>query len=242
MSPQVRREEPPYVQVTNHYREMISRNELSEGDKLPSIRDIAEAWGIAQTTAAKAVNQLTAEGYVRTSPSGTLVTRRRANSPQERILSTKRTRSIRHQGEESEIRQSAIQKAPDYVADILGLDRGSQVLRRERVTYRGGDPIEISVTWMSPQFAEAVPELLNCAPVQGGTVRAVEEATGRRVTHGRDYIESRSADEREAEAIKVPIGAPILAATNVWSDKEGVIEYGECVMPAKRVISYEYAV
>lgn len=242
MAPRAQRMAPPYVQITDHYRAVISSGDLREGDRLPAIRDIAREWEVASATAAKAVNQLAAEGYVHASPSGTTVTRRRATSPQDRILGTRRLAGIVPQGEHSEIREVDLREIPTYVADILGTERGGQVLRRERITYRGGDPIELSVTWIPGDLAKVVPALAGVAPIPGGTVQAIEDATGRTVTHGRDYIEARSADEREAKALDVPFGTAVLAVANIWSDDHSVIEYGECVMPAKRVITYEYAV
>ena len=64
----------------------------------------------------------------------------------------------------------------------------------------------------------------------------------RRVTHAQDHIEGREADAREAHALKIPVGSAILAGAHVWSDQEGVILYGEWVMPPKRVVSYSYEV
>lgn len=74
------------------------------------------------------------------------------------------------------------------------------------------------------------------------TVEAVRRAVGRTVQRGEDAVEARSADEREASALQVAVGTPILAGAWQWSDASGVIEYGEYVSPPGNVVTYRYHV
>jgi GntR family transcriptional regulator len=235
---------PPYVQITDHYREAIMRGELGEGERLPTIVEIAREWGVATATVSKAIGQLQTEGYVKTSPQGTFVSaaERTAYTPQDRVRSIRQTGRIYPPAERSVIRSAAIVPMPNYVADIFGVDRGGQVLRRERVTSNRDIPVELSVTWMPASLVDAVPELASTERIPGGTVAKVEAVTGRRLNHGTDYIEAREADEREAEALNLTVGTPVLATTNIWSDEDGVVEYGECVRPPKKVIRYDYEI
>ncbi len=57
--------EPPYLRIASDLRQRIESGELQAGDALPSINRIAQEWGCAKTTAAKALNMLKAEGLVR---------------------------------------------------------------------------------------------------------------------------------------------------------------------------------
>jgi DNA-binding GntR family transcriptional regulator len=57
--------EPPYLRIAADLRERIMSGELQPGDALPSINRIAQEWGCAKTTAAKALNVLKAEGLAR---------------------------------------------------------------------------------------------------------------------------------------------------------------------------------
>jgi DNA-binding GntR family transcriptional regulator len=57
--------EPPYLRIADELRQRIERGELRPGDALPSITRIAQEWGVAKTTAAKALNVLKAEGLAR---------------------------------------------------------------------------------------------------------------------------------------------------------------------------------
>jgi GntR family transcriptional regulator len=64
--------EPPYEQVRAQLAGLITTGELTEGDRLPTVRGLAADLGIAVNTVARAYRELEAEGLV--------VTRRRAGT------------------------------------------------------------------------------------------------------------------------------------------------------------------
>ena len=53
------------MRIAADLRQRIERGDLRPGDALPSINRIAQEWGCAKTTAAKALNVLKAEGLAR---------------------------------------------------------------------------------------------------------------------------------------------------------------------------------
>ena len=59
---------PPYRQVAAFLRERIESGELAPGRRLPSIADLVQDYGIARTTAAKALRVLIDEGLAEVSP------------------------------------------------------------------------------------------------------------------------------------------------------------------------------
>lgn len=73
MSPSLDRPAPPYVQIAEHFRTKIKNGELPEGAKLPSVAEVSQGWQVASATAAKALNVLRADGYVRSTNQGTFV-------------------------------------------------------------------------------------------------------------------------------------------------------------------------
>ena len=46
MSQQVRRKDPPYVQIAQQIRADIESGELAAGDPIPSARNITATWGV----------------------------------------------------------------------------------------------------------------------------------------------------------------------------------------------------
>lgn len=236
--PRAARTPPPYVQIQDHYRTAILDGTIKEGERLPSIAALAEEWGVAAATAAKAVSGLQVEGYVYTSTQGTYATLGKgAQSAHDRIEAVHRDRAGRP-AERVEIVEAGIVDAPLYVAELLGVaPDGARVARRESVAFRGPQPQRLTVQWWP---ASLVPSL-SVADI-ADPLRRIEEATGRAPTDGRDYFEGREADVREARALGIKAGDAVLASTYLWRDEEGVLEYGELVLPRKRVVSFPYTI
>lgn len=59
---------PPSRQVAAILRERIESGELAPGRRLPSIASLVQEYGIARTTAAKALRVLISEGLAEVSP------------------------------------------------------------------------------------------------------------------------------------------------------------------------------
>ena len=59
---------PPYQQVAAFLRGRIASGDLAPGHRLPSIADLVQTYGIARTTAAKALRVLIDEGLAEVSP------------------------------------------------------------------------------------------------------------------------------------------------------------------------------
>lgn len=236
--PRAQRATPPYVQIQDHYRERIRSGEIAEGARLPSIAAISEEWGVAAATAAKAISTLQVEGYVYSSNQGSFATiGKGAASAHDRIEALRRGRGA-PAGQRTVITAAGIVDAPVYIADLLGIEPdGAKVARRESIAYDGEQPKRLTVQWWP---ADLVPSL---DPGDDSEVlERIERTTGRTPSSGRDYFEGREADVREARALGVKAGDAILASTYVWRDQERVLEYGEFVLPRKRVVSFAYAI
>ncbi|ASU83831.1 GntR family transcriptional regulator [Nocardiopsis gilva YIM 90087] len=66
--------EPPYQRIAAEIRRRIADGELAPGQRVPSTRRIAEEWGVALATAARALTSLRHDGTVETIPRvGTVV-------------------------------------------------------------------------------------------------------------------------------------------------------------------------
>lgn len=59
---------PPSEQVAGHLRDAIQRGEFAPHDRLPSQRQLAQEYGIAQMTARRALDLLAEEGLVVAQP------------------------------------------------------------------------------------------------------------------------------------------------------------------------------
>jgi GntR family transcriptional regulator len=240
--PGIQRSVPAYEQIADHYRTLIRSGQLGPGVKLPSITEIASEWEVARDTAAKAINRLQVERAVHTSTQGTFVSSDGIISatPGDRIRISRPHRI--GPGETVLVTAAEIVIPPDYVADLLNIAPGTAVIRREEITSLRGRPVMLSVDWVPADSTYTALGMLDNKPLDGGVAHTLETTTRRRITHGQDHLRGRSADTREATALQIPVGSPILAGVHIWSDAEDVILYGEWVLPADRVVTYTYDV
>ncbi|MBO2461689.1 GntR family transcriptional regulator [Actinomadura sp. LCR2-06] len=215
----------------------IKSGELPDGSWLPPVREIAEEYGVAFTTAAKAVRRLAAQGLVETSNRGTRVLFGLTSTytPRERLDAVRRTGRIYPPSDRAQVYSSELVRAPEHVALVMGIQTGGAVIRRERVTFRGEVPVTYSVSWMPGDLAGLVPELLSTDRIRGGTIGIVLEKTGRQVERDTDRVCARRASEVEAERLGVAAGDPVLYGQNTWYEGNGmVLEFGEFVVAADR--------
>ncbi|SDE31686.1 GntR family transcriptional regulator [Glycomyces harbinensis] len=100
--------EPPYVRIAAELSRRITDRELAPGDKVPSTRHVAQEFGVALATAAKALDVLRSEGLVVTRPrSGTVVAPRRTGGPT---------------GESAELTRERVLEEAIAIADAEGLE------------------------------------------------------------------------------------------------------------------------
>jgi GntR family transcriptional regulator len=66
----------PWRQIAQIYRDKIESGELQAGDRVPSIRTLAQHYEVATTTAQKVIEALRDEGLIVTSPMGAFVAER----------------------------------------------------------------------------------------------------------------------------------------------------------------------
>lgn len=243
----------PNLRIAEHYRQQIRDGILRPGDRLPSVRELSEQHAAATATIRAAMGWLRTEGWIVTTQRGSYVAEETVNTaaPADRLERVRRTGSVLGAGETKRVLSAALIVPPLYVAELFDQDPGGQVLRREYVVGTGRQRLALEVDWYPPAFAELVPDLTSTAPGSATAehpgrgndlIAQIEKACGRRVTHGRDAMHSRACDQREASALAIAVGTPILAGAHEWSDAQGVIVYGEWCLPQRLTLGYEYKI
>ncbi|KZM70395.1 GntR family transcriptional regulator [Nocardia terpenica] len=243
MSPSLDRPAPPYLQIADHFRVMIKNGELSEGAKLPSVAEIAAGWNIATATAAKALNQLRTEGYVRSTPRGTFVSisHKQTTGP-DRLQMLRATGNGYRPGESVEVVSSELTDASNDVTESLGIPEGTQVVRRRRVYRDDLGIVTISTSWLPGEFAKSAPELLSTDPLPKMTFGLIEDRTGRRAVARRDVVSLREAPTDIAETLGVEPNSQCLTMTNLYWDQNGdPTEYAIDYLGPGRELSAEYS-
>ncbi|CAM5251189.1 hypothetical protein SXANM310S_00016 [Streptomyces xanthochromogenes] len=243
MAPQIERT-PPYMQVVEHFRKQIVDGALAEGDRLPSVRQVAEEWGLAHATASKVMATLRGDGLIESVPGvGTVVRGRVHRGAADRALRMLTTGKIYAPGEYAVIKSAGLTPAPAHIAEALGIEEGDVAARRERVTHDETGPVSASISWFTAATAEAAPAILVPERIPGGTPSAIEAATGRR-THVVDERKSvDTATAEQAESLGIEVGSPVLVGLNTYRDADGEpIEVGESVAGPGRWFYNRYEV
>lgn len=229
---------PPYLQVVQELKKRIIDGDLKDGDRLPSVRQIAEQWGIAQATAMKVLAALRADGLAESKTGVGTVVRSRRNlhrSAVDRLQRILTTGKIYPDDEYAKILSSELTTPPTWVADLFELEEGGQAIRRHRVTYNQDGPVSASTSWFSPDLAETVPALLQTERIPGGTPSAIEAATGRRAVAAEEATAAMRATNEDAQELGVEVGSPVSVGRNIYFDAEGgIVEVGESVAPEGR--------
>jgi DNA-binding transcriptional regulator YhcF (GntR family) len=115
-------QERPYLRIVRELRRRIEAGELRPGERVPSTRRIAQEWGVAMVTAARALARLREDGLVRAVPRvGTVVA-----DPVEQVR-PRAVRPVSGTGVDERARQRVV-RAAITLADAEGV--GALAMRR----------------------------------------------------------------------------------------------------------------
>lgn len=245
MSPRVQHADPPYVQIANDIRKDIASGRLSQGDAVPSARQISAAWGVALATATKVHALLRSEGLVEARPGvGTVVVSRDGGfATAQRVAMTRGSGRIYGAAERAEILSADEVPAPDDIADALGIRTGDNVIRRERVVRRKDEVVSASVSWFRSDVAAQAPRLRETKRIRQGSFAYLEETTGVKVVAGREMVSAAAATAQDAARLGVGEGSAVLIGRNWLLAEDGtVLEFGQSVNIAGRWSTHEFGV
>lgn len=133
---------PYYYQISQRLVELIEARELRPGDRLPSIRQLCDVYGVSVSTAAQALEELVKAGHAVTKPArGTFVTF--GGFPKESQVVTRFRRELmltdllREKGFEPEMQQLSVDviEPSGWTRKILKLLRNQRVLNVRRLKF-----------------------------------------------------------------------------------------------------------
>ncbi|MEU0569017.1 GntR family transcriptional regulator [Nonomuraea sp. NPDC005983] len=121
MSSSTQRPDPPYRQIVAEIRARILAGDLRPGDRMPSIRQIAQRWGVAVATATRVMATLRDEGLVEAKVgSGTVVSAR--TSQKQPVGLTAPPRPQRADIPKQALNREHVLRTAIAIADVEGLD------------------------------------------------------------------------------------------------------------------------
>ncbi|MDJ0465038.1 GntR family transcriptional regulator [Streptomyces sp. H27-C3] len=215
--------QPAYLRVAEAIRLAIEAGEenYQPGAGLPSSSDIAEAHGVSQETALKALRALAREGWITIVPRGRMFVRAR---PRERIVVRDRTVYRDEIGYFFDLNakdwrpvgkpERTLAVPPDHIADLLGTPRGEDVVARNRAMGPPGSSqaLQLATSYISMALATEIPALRAENPGPGGIYDRIEEAFDQSI-EWHEVISSRLPDETEQERLDIPPTVPVMIVT-----------------------------
>ncbi|MFY1649902.1 GntR family transcriptional regulator [Solwaraspora sp. WMMB762] len=237
-----------YLDIAGKIRERIEAGEWEPGARLPRLDDFAVEYGANRDTVGRAIAALETEGYVWAvqgrgiavrhgtmrprRPRGDLVKRNEQSTGYSFPSASSQEVWIRH-GEA--INEPARLDNP-RLAKLLGVEPGSRVLRRFRVTGPASEaPFQINTSWIHPRVADIVSDV-DANPAAGEWLYRIEKA-GHWPIQWMEIHRARMPRKDEAGLLEIPTSLPVLEIVRVGtSGSDGKpVEVTEYVVASDRV-------
>lgn len=238
-----------YEEVAADLRSRIDRGEWEPGAKLPTTDALVEHYGNSRETVRAAIDVLAKEGLVRVVKRlGTVVQDRSAERRriQRSTLVMRDPRrgyvfpAASRPDEPWEVHgqpKRMYAPAPEHVAEHLGVDPGTEVMRRRRVTSPAGEPpFQIADAWIHPDVLAEAPQAGEISTGPGGYLDRIEEA-GHGPLSWSEITRTRMPSREEAGLLLISTEQPVLEMTTVGtSARTGQpVEVSVRVIPGDRV-------
>ena len=216
---------PYHYQLRELLRGEIVAGRWAVDERLPSERELCEAFGLSRTTVREAIDSLVNEGLLRREKGrGTFVA---APKILEGLLQspTGFTDSMDEQGipVQNQVLSMEIGTAPYVVAQELRIASQEPVVIIDRLRLIFDEPI-LLVTSYLPQ--KLFPSLIHEDLTSTSLYRLLRTKYGVTIAKAKRYMEAVAANEMEAKLLRIPPGAPLmLIESTTYQDEELPFEY-----------------
>lgn len=221
---------PLYFQVATRIEQLIEDGELPVGGRLENEVELADRLGVSRPTMRRAIGYLVERGLLlRKRGVGTQIVHPKVRRPvqlsslyDDLAKSGQRPRTV--------VRLLEIRRAPDQIAETLGIPFGSEINWLERLRLADGEPLAV--------MHNAVPlDLLTLSrtELEEHGLYELLRAAGHAPKMASQTVGAKSATMAEAHVLDETRGAPLLTMTRTAWDASGRgVEYGSHVYRASR--------
>ena len=196
-----------YAQIIAEIEQAIGDGALAPGDRLPSERELAAAHGVSRMTVRQALQALESRGVLRRSigrSGGSFVARPKL----ERDLGT-------FSGLSEQLRRQGVAAG----ARVVSAREIDGVVEIVRVRLADGEPFALERSSFPADRFRALLEL----DLTGSLYDLLDERFDAAPVRAVERIEPVLADEHEAEALGLPVGAPLMLVDRTAYDDGGLV-------------------
>lgn len=240
-----------FKEIADQLRSRIEAGEWEPGAKLPTLNDLAAEFEANRDTVGRAVAHLEKQGYVLAVQGRGIIVRYGLSRPRRpRGNLVKRNVATDHPGysfpsatgqekwKHHVPRDNSVQPLTDpRIAKMLGVEPGTPVMRRFRVTGPESEPpFQINTSWIHPRGVEDAPGVGEAAPAPGDWLYQLEKA-GHWPISWTEVHRARMPTDDEARLLEIPTDLPVLEIVRVGTSGGDhlPIEVTEYVLASDRV-------
>lgn len=210
--------DPQYVQIAADLRNRMESGEYPPGSKLPTYEVLTRTYGVGRGVIREALSVLEVEGRIRVvKKSGTLVLgdgqRQRVNRGREAWRNELGYVFNQAAGHWAPVVMPSRRwgRAPEDVAQLLGVDPADEVLIRHRVV-GPGEPMQSATSYLPADIARGtVLEEASTGP--GGIYDRLEQDMGHGPLVWEERVSTRLPTPEEARELVMPKAVPLLVIT-----------------------------
>lgn len=241
---------PIWRQLADAITAQINAGELKIGDRVPSVRELADEWDVAVSSASAALNELRSQGIVKTARGrGTFVAAR----PMLFRLGNRRyhldddvsptTRDLVGQGSPTSLTGVAsVDSAPPHIAERLSISPGDPVSRVDYLWTDDHGPIQRSTQYEPLALTRGTAIEV---PPESGYPQVITRfaSIGHMVAKVTEQVYSRMPLASESAELHIGEAVPVLFIARTHYTQQAPVETAEITIRGDRMaISIEHAV
>jgi GntR family transcriptional regulator, histidine utilization repressor len=220
----------PYVTVKAALRERIAKGGWKSGVRLPSERELVQAFGCARMTVHRALRELGEEGLIeRRRGSGSYVAELHPISNLLQVRDIHDEIRARGHAHSTRVLGLAREKADAATAVAMRLPRGAAVYRVQLVHLESGVPIQLEDRHVNPALA---PDLLARDFTQVTPSFVLFEHAP--LTEAEQVVEAVLASAEQARALEVAVGSALLMVSRRTVSQGAVASIARLYHPGGR--------
>jgi len=233
--------EPVYRDIATAIQADIEARRLVEGDRLPTVRELAQRFGVPTGTVAKAVDILRADGAIVAKHGRGLFVRsfgRILRSSPDRLSRSWWSEGKAIQDHDTDSRLRAVHvtvgevPASEEIARALAVPPGAAVLSRARRFAVEDRVVQTATSYIPLDVVAVAPAVGYTGPGPGGMYARMEEA-GIGPETFRESLVCRMPTPTETAELTLPRGTPVIAVTRrAYTSTRRCVEVNEMVLDA----------
>lgn len=233
--------DPAYREIADAIRHDIEARHLVEGDRLPTVRELATRYGVPTGTVAKALDLLRADGVIISRHGKGLYVRSFPRIPRRSPGRLSRAwwgegKAIQDHDTSGRLRvvHVVVTEVPaiEAVAEALNVPFGAGVLSRSRKFAVEDRIVQTATSYIPLDVVAAAPAVGYTGPGDGGIYARMTEA-GIGPETFRETVICRMPTPNEGAELTVPGGTPVIAITrHAYTAAGRCVEINEMVLDA----------